>query len=152
MRSGDEWDDYTSGLGEGRPPWWESLDIVCPRCNGWKTLPTFSHIEGGVCFLCWGTGSLTPAQRDAYQAQHGRKTSTESDDPEHRQEVADMIRFAHENGMDAFHNLEVLRDRAFGRYRKALASIRAGRGTEVAQALEEWREALATGCDPSEPG
>ncbi len=28
----------------------------CPRCGGGGYLPQFSHVEGGVCFLCGGGG------------------------------------------------------------------------------------------------
>lgn len=27
---------------------------ICPRCNGTGYLPQFSHVEDGICFLCWG--------------------------------------------------------------------------------------------------
>ena len=29
---------------------------VCPRCDGNGRLDSFSHIEGGICFLCNGEG------------------------------------------------------------------------------------------------
>lgn len=29
---------------------------VCPKCNGRGHFSIYSHIEGGVCFMCWGTG------------------------------------------------------------------------------------------------
>jgi hypothetical protein len=28
----------------------------CPRCGGDGYLPQYSHVEDGVCFLCWGSG------------------------------------------------------------------------------------------------
>jgi len=34
---------------------WESH--VCPKCGGSGEIPCYSHVEGGVCFLCMGTGS-----------------------------------------------------------------------------------------------
>lgn len=29
---------------------------VCPRCNGHKRISQFHYNEGGICFLCGGTG------------------------------------------------------------------------------------------------
>lgn len=29
----------------------------CPRCGGRGNIPAFSHVQGGVCFKCGGTGS-----------------------------------------------------------------------------------------------
>src|SRR5574337_1063374 len=31
---------------------------ICPKCGGMGELPQYSHVEGGVCFLCNGTGFL----------------------------------------------------------------------------------------------
>lgn len=32
---------------------WPKLS-VCSRCNGAGFLPRFNHVEGGICFRCWG--------------------------------------------------------------------------------------------------
>lgn len=31
---------------------------ICPKCGGAGELPHYSHVEGGICFLCRGTGFL----------------------------------------------------------------------------------------------
>jgi len=31
---------------------WQS----CPRCGGSGNIPSYNHVQGGVCFLCFGTG------------------------------------------------------------------------------------------------
>lgn len=36
-----------------------NITVECIKCNGTGTLPTFRHIEGGVCFRCGGTGRET---------------------------------------------------------------------------------------------
>lgn len=28
----------------------------CPRCEGYGYIPHYSHVQGGICFLCWGEG------------------------------------------------------------------------------------------------
>lgn len=32
------------------------IDHTCPKCGGKGYLPGYEHIEGGICFLCGGTG------------------------------------------------------------------------------------------------
>ena len=34
-------------------------DNVCPKCYGQGYINGYEHIEGGVCFLCGGTGNYT---------------------------------------------------------------------------------------------
>ena len=29
---------------------------LCPRCGGTGYLPQYSHVQYGICFLCWATG------------------------------------------------------------------------------------------------
>jgi hypothetical protein len=29
---------------------------LCDRCGGWGHIPSFAHVEGGVCFECGGSG------------------------------------------------------------------------------------------------
>lgn len=29
----------------------------CERCNGGGYIPEYSHVQDGICFSCWGTGS-----------------------------------------------------------------------------------------------
>lgn len=29
---------------------------ACPRCNGRGRIPQYRHVEGGICFLCYGQG------------------------------------------------------------------------------------------------
>ena len=31
----------------------------CPKCSGTGTLPEFSHIADGTCFMCSGTGTFS---------------------------------------------------------------------------------------------
>lgn len=38
----------------------------CSRCSGSGYLPEFSHVEGGVCFRCRGTGRDPGASRRRY--------------------------------------------------------------------------------------
>ena len=33
--------------------------MVCPRCDGKKVLPHYSHVANGVCFMCKGFGSVS---------------------------------------------------------------------------------------------
>lgn len=32
------------------------IDTKCPKCGGTGYIPGYEHVEGGVCFLCGGTG------------------------------------------------------------------------------------------------
>jgi len=31
----------------------------CFKCNGTGYIPEYHHIQGGICFSCWGSGSHT---------------------------------------------------------------------------------------------
>jgi hypothetical protein len=31
-------------------------NTTCSRCSGNGLIPCFSHVMGGVCFRCWGSG------------------------------------------------------------------------------------------------
>jgi hypothetical protein len=35
----------------------------CPRCCGSGDLPQFRHVQGGICFLCWGSGGRWGTER-----------------------------------------------------------------------------------------
>jgi len=37
---------------------------TCPKCNGTGVIDAFSHIHGGKCFWCGGTGYLTHIPED----------------------------------------------------------------------------------------
>lgn len=120
------------------PSWSERIGHTCPRCLGSGNLPHFSHIQAGVCFLCWGTGSVTTLQRDAFA-----EAQAAADSPEevaYKLEVADLMRFGSVYGSYAFYLIERLRDNEHDRYRKALASLREGRDADVAAALPGWWE------------
>lgn len=41
----------------------ESVTYGCLKCCGSGRLPTFRHIENGVCFTCGGTGLVTGQRR-----------------------------------------------------------------------------------------
>lgn len=41
----------------------ESVTYGCLKCCGSGRLPTFRHIENGVCFTCGGTGLVTSKRR-----------------------------------------------------------------------------------------
>jgi len=32
-------------------------DIVCKKCGGKGYIPEYKHIQEGICFWCWGSGS-----------------------------------------------------------------------------------------------
>ena len=38
---------------------------VCPRCDGAGFLPSFTHIENGVCFKCGGKGKVNYLPKDS---------------------------------------------------------------------------------------
>lgn len=33
---------------------------ACPRCQGGGWIPEYVHIQGGICFNCWGSGFEVP--------------------------------------------------------------------------------------------
>ena len=35
---------------------------ICTKCRGAKIIPEFSHIQGGVCYQCNGTGQMSDVQ------------------------------------------------------------------------------------------
>jgi DnaJ-class molecular chaperone len=37
---------------------------MCSRCDGSGYIPKYQHIQNGICFKCWGTGSqlIIPAK------------------------------------------------------------------------------------------
>ena len=32
------------------------FDPACPRCGGAGYIPGYEHVEGGICFMCEGSG------------------------------------------------------------------------------------------------
>ena len=51
---------------------------ICDRCGGGGYLPQYRHVEGGICFKCWGEGVIAdPRDIDRYLLKHGQ-TSTNS--------------------------------------------------------------------------
>lgn len=45
--------------------------VFCPKCSGTKAgghLPQYSHVEGGICFLCQGKGVVTEKQASRWYA------------------------------------------------------------------------------------
>ena len=32
----------------------------CSRCGGTGNIPHYNHVQGGICFKCWGAGTKTP--------------------------------------------------------------------------------------------
>lgn len=49
---------------------------VCDRCGGSGYLPQYRHVEGGICFKCWGEGVISdPRDIERYLQRHGQ-TST----------------------------------------------------------------------------
>lgn len=41
--------------------------VTCPKCLGAKTINGFSHIAGGVCFLCSGNGTILAGPQNVAQ-------------------------------------------------------------------------------------
>lgn len=51
---------------------------ICDRCGGGGYLPQYRHVEGGICFKCWGEGVIAdPRDIDRYLQRH-ELTSTNS--------------------------------------------------------------------------
>lgn len=45
--------------------------VFCPKCSGTRAgghLPQYSHVEGGICFLCQGKGVVTEKQASRWYA------------------------------------------------------------------------------------
>lgn len=45
--------------------------VFCPKCSGTKAggyIPQYKHVEGGVCFLCQGKGTVTEKQASRWYA------------------------------------------------------------------------------------
>lgn len=45
--------------------------VFCPKCSGTRAgghLPQYSHVEGGICFLCQGKGTVTEKQASRWYA------------------------------------------------------------------------------------
>jgi DnaJ-class molecular chaperone len=36
--------------------------VRCDRCGGRGHIPAYNHVQGGVCFQCWGSGVMTLRQ------------------------------------------------------------------------------------------
>jgi len=36
--------------------------VRCDRCGGRGHIPVYNHVQGGVCFQCWGSGVMTLRQ------------------------------------------------------------------------------------------
>lgn len=39
-------------------------EYTCPRCAGNKYIEKFKHVEGGVCFECYGKGTVTEEEKN----------------------------------------------------------------------------------------
>lgn len=39
--------------------------VKCPRCNGTGNVPSFAHVQEGICFRCDGTGLSYPNKPEA---------------------------------------------------------------------------------------
>lgn len=48
----------------------------CDRCNGNGTIRGYSHVQGGVCFKCGGTGKVA-TKRQPSAAQIAKKAAAE---------------------------------------------------------------------------
>ena len=36
--------------------------VACDLCGGRGHIPVYNHVQGGVCFQCWGSGVMTLRQ------------------------------------------------------------------------------------------
>lgn len=107
---------------------------TCNYCNS-ELQSAFSGLVGAVINMPGGRQRSSESERQTLPPELS----------EYQQEVADMKDFARIYGNESFELLLLLRDMEFARYRKALASLRAGRGQAVADALAEWGEARVAG-------
>ncbi|MBV6717188.1 hypothetical protein [Paenibacillus chitinolyticus] len=49
--------------------------MKCPKCGGYGKITNYKHVEGGVCFLCWGTGAITAEQHVEFQEDENKKAA-----------------------------------------------------------------------------
>jgi len=43
------------------------MEYKCPRCNGRGFIPSYKHVQDGICFECGGKGLLTKDEHDLIQ-------------------------------------------------------------------------------------
>lgn len=123
-----------SGTGDYyRGPGYEPFGLV----GG--TLP-----DDGVCYQCEGTGftriddagNLVSAPMPETELMHWQ--AWDDDDDETKEWARLLTQFRDQHGPAVYRFLIRLSAAEPDRYAKALASLRAGRGADVAKALSEW--------------
>lgn len=47
--------------------------VKCPRCGGKGIIPSYMHVDNGVCFLCEGTKYIEQAEAEKFIMQEAKK-------------------------------------------------------------------------------
>lgn len=47
--------------------------MKCPRCKGHGIISSYKHVEGGICFLCYGVGAISQEQYTEYEQDENKK-------------------------------------------------------------------------------
>lgn len=47
--------------------------IKCPKCGGTGYIPTYNHVEDGICFLCNGSGWISESEYKHIQEQEATR-------------------------------------------------------------------------------
>lgn len=111
----------------------------------------YQHIQQGVCFRCWGSGTDPQDGADWSLVQNVPKADLVRYLSRHLNTVK---QFGTECGQEARDNLMRLYEQQGRRFLRAVASIEAGRQQEVAQALAAWAAEAAdlAANQPAKPG
>lgn len=126
---------------------YDDTKVRCPRCYGLGRIEQYRNIQDGVCFLCWGSGQASKrASADWLTTNENRSI----DPAKKAQTDAALMDFGRTYGMATYDLLFALSEQSADRYQRALASLRNGRGADVAEALRaEFGEGRPSRADES---